>query len=305
MSGKIVLAGATGLIGKPLAAALAGAGHEVVLLVRRSSSGPYRSVLWEGKALGPWQTEFEGAAAVFNLAGRAIDCRWSERNRRKIEASRVESTTAIGEAIAACKTPPPVWVNASAIGFYGDRGDEPVDERSAGGQGFLADVCRYWEKALFSAPTPRTRRVALRTGVVMSPKGGAFPALRLLSRMGLGGPAGKGEQWISPIHIEDLVRMYMAAMEKEWEGPINAVGPKPEKNAEFMMVLRHEVGRDFGLGVPEWMLRFLGGTFGPDESLLLGSTRALPQKAGDLGFTFKFDRVETIFANLLRHAEHG
>lgn len=300
MSGRVILAGATGLIGKPLAAALATAGYEVVLLIRRTTPSPYRTVLWEGKALGPWQAELDGAAAVFNLAGRPVDCRWSERNRRTIESSRVESTRAIGEAIAACATPPPVWINASATGFYGDRGDDTLDERSPVGTGFLADVCRLWERALFSAPTPRTRRVALRTGFVLSNRGGAFPVLRTLARLGLGGPAGRGGQWISPIHIEDLVRMYLAAMGKGWEGSINAVGPRPERNADLMMVLRHEVERDFGLSAPEWALRLVGSTIGPDESLLLGSTRALPQKATDLGFTFKFERVETAFANLLR-----
>ncbi|RYG75323.1 TIGR01777 family protein [bacterium] len=300
MSEKIVLAGATGLIGHPLCDALAGAGYEVVLLVRKPTPSRHRTVLWEGKALGPWQGELDGAAAVFNLAGRSVNCRWNERNRRAIELSRTESTTAIGEAIAACDAPPPVWINASATGYYGDRGEETLSERSSHGTGFLSDVCVQWERALFEAPASRTRRVALRTGVVLANEGGAFPPLRTLARFGLGGSAGSGSQWLSPIHIDDLVRMYVAAMGRGWEGPINAVGPKPERNGDLMMVLRHAVGRSFGVGAPAWALRLIGATVGPDSELLLGSTRAVPSRASALGFEFRFDRVESIFANLLR-----
>ncbi len=303
--GKVVLAGGTGLIGRPLAAALEAAGHEVVLLVRRESpqgseAARYRQVLWEGRALGPWQAELDGARAVYNLAGRSVSCKWTPANRRAILDSRVESTRAIGDAALACRRPPEVWINASATGYYGDRGDEAVDERSEPGRGFLADVCRAWEDAIFDHPLRGGGKVALRTGVVLANEGGAFPILRTLAQAFLGGAAGSGGQWMSPIHIDDLVRLYVAAMDGGYEGAVNATMPKPERNRDLMLVLRHRLGRAFGLNAPEWAIRLLGSTLGPDAELALGSTRALPQEALDAGFAFKYGDIEAAFDALLR-----
>lgn len=298
---KVVLSGATGLIGTPLADALAVAGHEIVLLVRREKRDvAHRQVLWEGKALGPWQSELEGAKAVYNLAGRSVNCKWTPENRRQILDSRVESTTAIGDAIAACRTPPEVWVNASATGFYGSRGDEVLDEGSSSGEGFLAEVCRKWEGAMFEHPAQIRAKVALRTGFVLAHGGGAFPILRGLASFFLGGPAGTGDQWYSPIHIEDLVRLYVAAMEGSYDGAVNAVMPKPERNREFMLVLRHQLGRPFGLPAPAWGVRLLGETIGPDASLALDSTRVVPKEALEAGFGFKYPEIDSAFGALLR-----
>ena len=298
---KIVLGGATGLIGTPLADALASAGHEVVLLVRREKAGvAHRQVLWEGKALGPWQTELEGARAVYNLAGRSVSCKWTPENRRQILDSRVESTTAIGDAIAACRTPPEVWVNASAVGYYGSRGDEILEEGSSSGEGFLAEVSRKWEDAILKHPAQVGSKVAMRTGFVLANGGGAFPILRGLASFFLGGPAGTGEQWYSPIHIDDLVRLYVGAMDGTYQGAVNAVAPKPERNRDFMLVLRHRLGRAFGLPAPEWAVRLLGDTIGPDAALALDSTRVLPQEASEAGFTFKYPDIDSAFAALLR-----
>ena len=215
---KLVLPGGAGSLGTHLADAFAADGHEVVVLTRTPRrGGDVRQVAWDGASLGAWVDELDGADAVVNLAGRSVNCRYTPANRREIMRSRVDSTRIVGDAIAACAAPPAVWLQASTATIYAHRYDAPNDDLTGviGGDErdapetwrFSIDVARAWERALDEAPTPRTRMVALRTAIVMSPdRGGAFDVLLSLVRRGLGGRSGNGRQYVSWIHVEDFVR---------------------------------------------------------------------------------------------------
>ena len=249
---KLVIPGGSGQVGNLLTEALAGDGHEIVVLTRSPEAVESASVLqvvWDGKTVGAWAAELEGADAVINLAGRSVNCRYTASNRKAILDSRIDSTRALGEAIAACNDPPHVWLQASTATIYAHRYDAPNDERTGvlGGSEpgvpetwrFSVDVARRWEQALEAARTPRTRKVSLRTAIVMNPQAGsAFDILLSLVRRGLGGASGDGRQYVSWVHHEDFVRAVGWLLEHDLEGPVNVAAPHPLPNAEFMRALR-------------------------------------------------------------------
>ena len=296
---KLVVPGGAGLLGTSLATAFAAEGHEVVVLSRtpRGDAKAVRQVAWDGANLGAWAKELDGADAVINLAGRSVNCRYTPRNRREIMDSRVESTRVVGEAIAACATPPPVWLQASTATIYAHRYDAANDERTGviGGDEpdvpdtwrFSIDVARGWEQALEHAPTPQTRKVALRTAIVMSPdRGGAFDVLLSLVRRGLGGTSGNGRQYVSWIHDADFLRAVRWLLESDLSGPVNVAAPQPLPNAEFMRALREAWGIRIGLPATRWMLE-AGSVFLRTESeLVLKSRRVVPTRLTESGFAF-------------------
>ncbi len=255
---KIVIPGGSGQVGTVLARALGAGGHEVVVLGRGrggQSEGVARHVVWDGRSLGEWAAELEGADAVINLAGRSVNCRYSPENRREIIDSRVESTRVLGQAIRAAARPPRVWLQASTATIYAHRYDAPNDEASGiiGGSepgvpetwNFSIDVATRWERAAAEAdPLPATRRVLMRSAIIMSPDaGGAFEMLLRLVRFGLGGQNGNGRQYVSWIHEVDFVRAVLWLIEHaEIEGVVNLAAPSPLPNAEFMRALRAGVG---------------------------------------------------------------
>jgi hypothetical protein len=230
---KVVIPGGTGQVGSVLARAFQRDGHEVVVLSRSGTTGPWRAVRWDAETLGDWALELEGADAVINLAGRSVNCRYNAANRKTILDSRVKSTTAVGQAIAQARRPPRVWLQASTATIYAHRHDAPNDEAAGilGGAEagapdtwrFSIDVARGWERAADEAQTPQTRRVLLRSAMVMSPDpGGIFDTLLRLVRFGLGGTAGDGRQYISWIHDEDFIRaLYWLIEHEEMAGPVN------------------------------------------------------------------------------------
>lgn len=287
--GKVVVGGAAGFIGKALVRRCREDGDEVVALVRspQTFEAGIRPAIWDGKSPGAWAEELEGARAVVNLAGVPVTLKWTEENRRRIVESRVQSAQAIGEAIRACAKPPKVWVNASAVGFYGDRGDEVLTERSTPGTGFLADVCRRWEAAVEECETPGTRKVWIRTGVVLGRGGGAFEPLAKLTRLFLGGAAGDGAQWMPWIHLEDLVDLYRWCFEADVAGPVNGSAPEPARNRDFLAALRQAAHRPWSPPVPALALSLVGHLFGPDPSVLLDSDRVIPELALSQGFEFR------------------
>jgi uncharacterized protein len=294
---KIVIPGGSGLLGAHLATAFAKEGHEVVVLTRSTRSAAGRHVAWDGSTLGPWAAELDGADAVINLAGRSVNCRYTPANRNAIMDSRVDSTRVVGEAIAACAAPPPVWLQASTATIYAHGYDAPNDERTGvlGGDEpdapetwrFSIDVARAWEKTLDEAPTPRTRKVAMRTAIVMSPdRGGAFGVLLSLVRRGLGGTSGNGRQFVSWIHDRDFVRAVRWLLESDLAGPVNVAAPHPLPNAEFMRALREAWGARVGLPATRWMIE-VGSIFLRTESeLVLKSRRVVPARLAEEGFTF-------------------
>ena len=298
---KIVLPGGTGLIGTMLARAFVRDGHEVTVLGRRPAPGAqWRAIVWTPTAMGPWTTELEGADAVINLAGRSVNCRYTPRNRRQIMDSRVLSTRVVGEAIRRCRKPPRIWLQSSTATIYAHRYDAPNDEETGilDGPGFKApdtwqfgvDVAKAWEKAANEIILPDTRKVLLRTAIVLSPEsGGAFDTLLRLVRYGLGGSAGNGRQFVSWIHDEDVIRaIYWLLAKGSIQGAVILAAPNPVPNEEFMRTLREEWGVRFGIPAPLWLLEVGARLIQTETELILKSRRVIPGVLIKSGFTFIF-----------------
>ncbi|MGV3616736.1 MAG: TIGR01777 family oxidoreductase [Fimbriimonas sp.] len=285
MGEKVIVAGGTGFIGSALIPALGKAGYEVVALVRKEGEVPgARAVKWDGRTLGPWAKELDDAAAVINLAGEPISQRWTPDARKRILDSRLESVHAIGEAVRAFASRPVRWVNASAVGYYGNRGEAPVTEESLPGTGFLAETCVQWEQAVVAAYPSATR---VRVGMVLGRDGGALPVLARLARLGLGGPVGHGRQGVPWIHRDDLVGMMVWLLGlAEPPTVINGVAGSVS-NAELMKEVRRAVGRPFGLPAPAFGVRLLGNTVGPDADLVLEGAFVEPAVARRTGFEYR------------------
>lgn len=297
---KVIIPGGTGQVGTLLARAFHERGDDVVVLSRGQRDAKWRVVNWDAETLGAWAAEFEGADVVINLAGRSVNCRYGAENRRLITESRVNSTKVVGKAIEQASHAPRVWLQASTATIYGHRYDAPNDEATGeiGGSEpnapdtwrFSIDVVTAWERAANEAHTPNTRKVLLRSAIVMSPDtGGAFDILLKLVRFGLGGQAGNGKQFISWIHDRDFIRSVLWLIEHEQlDGPINLSAPSPLSNAEFMRALREAWGVGFGLPATEWMLE-LGAFFLRSETeLILKSRRVVPRRLIESGFVFQF-----------------
>jgi hypothetical protein len=217
--------------------------------------------------------------------------------------SRVRVTKAIAAALAEAADPPAVWVNGSAVGFYGDRGEEILEETASRGNGFLADVCAEWEAALFEPELP-VRRVALRTGVALGPDGGALGPLKRLARLGLGGSAGAGKQWVPWIHLRDLSSMIRwAILTESVSGPLNGCAPEPVRNRDLMRMLRTAVHRPWSPPAPTLAIRALANLGGPDPSLILSSQRAVPRQALEAGFQWGYPNLAGALEHLLASRE--
>lgn len=297
---KIVIPGGSGQVGTVLARALHGDGHEVIVLSRKPGNAPWRTVAWDAKTVGAWAEEIEGADVVINLAGLSVNCRYNAENRRAIIDSRVDSTRAVGEAIARASQQPPVWLQASTATIYAHRYDAPNDEATGilGGSEpnvpdtwrFSIEVAKAWERTLEEAETPHTRKVALRSAMTMSPDpDGIFDVLLGLVRRGLGGQSGDGKQYVSWIHEQDFIRAILWLIENEtFTGPVNLAAPNPLPNAEFMRVLRQAWGTSIGLPATRWMLE-VGAVFLRTETeLILKSRRVVPGRLLEQGFIFQF-----------------
>ncbi|MFC4906695.1 TIGR01777 family oxidoreductase [Actinomadura gamaensis] len=293
---KVVIPGGTGQVGALLDRALTAAGHDVAILTRRPD-GP-REIAWDGRTLGPWADEIDGADVVVNLAGRSVSCRYTPANLQDMMDSRVRSTEVVGAAIARASAPPKVWLQASTATIYAHRFDAPNDEATGEIGGHEPGVPRYWEysvriarnweAAQRRADTPRTRRVALRTAMVMSPdKGGIFAHLLGMVRLGLGGPVAGGAQYVSWIHEHDFVRSVLFLIERDdLDGPVNIAAPNPLPYRAFMRDLREARGVPIGLPSTAWMAELGALALRSDTELLLKSRRVVPGRLADAGFTF-------------------
>lgn len=295
-----MIAGGSGFIGRALIAEFVGAGSEVVVLSRSESrNSEVRTVAWDGRRIGAWARELVGASLVVNLSGASISQVWTDAAKKEILLSRVESTRAIGAALAECERPPPVWINSSAIGFYGDSGPFEVSEASPAGQGFLAETCAAWEAAVDEFDSP-VRKVKMRTGVVLGRGGGALEQLIRLTRLFMGGASGNGRQFISWIHLRDLVALYgWAAREGAIVGPVNAVSPNPVTNEAFMRELRAAVGRPWSPPAPAAFVRLGARLAGTEGELVLISQRVFPQIAEAHDFPFAFPALREALADLV------
>jgi uncharacterized protein (TIGR01777 family) len=294
---KIVIAGGSGQVGSILVRAFAKASRETVVLSRDPSRISGRAVKWDAATVGDWARELDGADVVINLAGRSVNCRYSSKNRKLILDSRVNSTRAIGNAIALASRPPRVWLQASTATIYAHRFDAPNDDVTGvlGGSEpdspstwrFSIDVARAWEQAADNAIVPATRKVLLRSAMIMSPdRGGVFDVLLGLVRRGLGGASGSGRQFVSWIHDQDFVRAIYWLIDHNLSGHVNIASPNPIPNAEFMRAIRQAWGTRVGLPATRWMLE-LGAFFLRTESeLVLKSRRVVPHLLLESGFQF-------------------
>jgi uncharacterized protein (TIGR01777 family) len=288
---KIVIAGASGLVGQKLVPALEKRGHEVVRLVRRTARAK-GEIAWN-PAEGTLETAaLEGVDAVINLSGENVGAgRWTAQRRAAILRSRVDATRTLVVAVQKLNRKPTVFLNASAVGFYGDRGDEILTEASPIGHGFLPEVCLIWETHAEGAARAGIRTVLLRFGIVLSGKGGALAKMLPPFRLGVGGRMGEGAQWMSWVSIDDAVGVIEHALnDPRISGPVNVVGPQNVTNAEFTATLGRVLRRPVWLPLPAGLLKLLFGEMA--EGALLASTKAVPKRLNDTGYVFRHPTLE-------------
>jgi uncharacterized protein len=314
---KIVIPGGSGQVGTVLARAFHHGGHDVVVLSRHPQARPWRVAEWDGATHGSWASDIDGSDAVINLAGRSVNCRYNPANCKEMIDSRVQSTRVVGQAIARASRPPRVWLQASTATIYEHRYDAANDETSGvlGGHEanapdtwrFSVDVARAWEQTFEEATTDRTRKVALRSAMTMSPDaGGVFDTLMSLVTRGLGGRAGDGRQFVSWIHGDDFVRAVRWLINHDdVDGVVNLASPNPLPNAEFMRALRDVSGAPIGLPASRWMLE-IGAVFMRTETeLILKSRRVVPARLLERGFTFTFPIWQDAARDLFRRWRVG
>ena len=297
---KVLVSGASGLIGSALIPLLTTGGHEVVRLVRGAGTRG-QSVQWDPATRTIDAAGLEGADAVVHLAGENIAGRWTPQKKARIHASRVDGTRLLVQALSGLVRPPKVLIAASAIGYYGDRADAVVDENSAPGAGFLADVVRAWEAATQPAAAHGIRVVNLRFGVVLSPAGGALATMLPPFRLGAGGPVGGGEQYMSWVAIDDVIGAILHALTTpELSGPVNVVAPNPATNRQFTRTLGRVLSRPTVIPMPAFAVKLAFGEMG--EALLLSSTRVEPRRLEETGYPFRFPELEGALRHLLGRA---
>lgn len=311
----IVIAGGSGFLGRVLADHFRDR-FEIVILTRspKPETEPgIRKVPWDGRTPGAWAKELEAAAALINLAGRSVDCRYHLRNRRLIMDSRIESTRALGEAVATCKHPPPVWLNASTATIYKHSLDRPMDEATGlvgatpeAKDAFSVDVATAWEKTFFEAAVPAgVRKVALRSAMVLGNyRNSVFPVLRRLARNGLSGTLASGRQFVSWIHQRDFCRAVdWILTHRNLDGCVNLAAPNPLPNAEMMSLVRKHCKALFGIGLPapEWLLEVGAFFLRTETELVIKSRRVIPARLLADGFRFQFEIFEDAVKDLKNH----
>jgi uncharacterized protein (TIGR01777 family) len=311
---RIVLPGGSGQVGTIVARHFQSRGHDVVVFARNAARAPWRIIPWDGTNLNRWTEELENADLVLNLAGRNVNCRYNESNRREIKESRTRTTRLLGEAISRLTHPPKIWMNASTATIYRHALDRPMDEATGeiGGNEpdapsawrFSIDVATSWENEFFAAKAPATRKIALRSAMVMSPdRDGIFDTLLRLVRFGLGGASASGKQFVSWIHDQDFLRSIQYLMDHEdFDGAINIASPNPLPNAEFMADLRKAWGTRIGLPAAAWMLEFGAIFLRSETELILKSRRVIPGRLLSHGFQFDFPAWNDAARNLVQRS---
>lgn len=299
---RILITGATGFIGSRICQVLSEAGHTLTALSRDPASAKFRvpvlrqAFAWEALSGPPPSEAFTNVDAVIHLAGQSIAGRWDEAKKKLLYDSRVLGTRNLVDGMRSLSARPQVLISPSGIGYYGDRGEESVTEDSSPGSDFFSEICIGWERETTRAEELGIRAVSLRISTVLGPGGGALKALLPMFKLGLGGPLGSGRQWWSWIHRDDVVGLILHVLEHEIHGPVNATSPQPVRQREFARTLGKVVRRPAFLLTPAFALRVILGEF---SSGLLGSTRALPKRAEELGYRFRFAALEPALRDVL------
>ncbi len=297
MMSKILVSGVSGPIGAALLPSLKTHGYAITRLVRGAATGKDQISWNPGAPIAP--EAVSGFDAVVHLAGESIVGRWTDEKKRKIRESRVAGTSTLAQALAQAQAKPQVFVCSSAIGYYGDRGNEILNEQSAAGTGFLPDVCREWEAATQAAVRAGIRTVQMRTGVVLSPKGGALGKMLTPFKMGVGGKIGNGQQWMSWIDVQDMVGAIHHILDSKLQGPVNMVAPNPVTNSEFAKTLASVLSRPAIFPVPAFAVKLAFGEMG--ETVLLGSQRVEPAQLVSSGYPFLYSTLRASLENILKH----
>lgn len=289
---KLVIAAGTGFLGQALIAYFKDKTDEIIILTRKPlpHNGNIKYVQWDAKTLTGWEDALNGADALINLAGKSVNCRYTIANKNEILNSRIDSTAVLGKAISQCTNPPKHWLNASTATIYRHSEDKQMDENDGEiGCDFSMNVAKMWERIFFGINTPQTYKTALRTSIVLGNQGGAFPLMKTLAKVGLGGKQGNGRQYISWIHEVDFARAVDFILTEKLTGPVNVTAPCPVKNADFMLGLRKALGIPFGIPQPKWLLNFGAKLIGTETELVLKSRNVVPVRLQKSGFNFQYN----------------
>lgn len=291
---KIVIAGGTGFVGRYLSKRFIDAGYEVIVIARSKSR-----INWDNASL--MTDALDNAAIILNLAGKSVDCRYNEKNKKEIYDSRIDTTRILGEAIRNCKNPPALWINSSTATIYRHAEDRPMTESTGEiGTGFSVNVATSWEKTFFNFNLAKTRQVALRMAIVLGKGGGVIKPLKNLVRFGLGGKQGGGKQMFSWIHIEDLFRVIIFIQEHhELSGVINTSAPDPVNNKTLMQLLRQQMDIKIGIPTPKWLLEMGGVLIKTETELVLKSRWVIPERLLAAGFSFKYPSLDIALADII------
>lgn len=295
---KILLAGGSGFLGQLLSTYFLQQGDELKILTRTPKRP--NEIYWDGRQLGDWISEIEWADAVINLTGKSVDCRYTEKNRQLILNSRIESTAILAKAIATADNPPEIWINSSSATIYvHSESQQMTEDEGIIGDDFSMNICKKWEEEFFKIDLNTTRRVAIRTSIVLGKNAGAYPKLKTLTRLFLGGKQGNGRQFISWIHADDFCRsVHFILHHPEIVGPINLVAPNPETNKNFMSELRKSLKRPFGIGQPIWLLEVGAVIVQTETELLLKSRNVAPERLLEKRFEFLYPTLASALKNL-------
>ncbi|WP_339917065.1 TIGR01777 family oxidoreductase [Yeosuana marina] len=295
----IVIAGGSGFLGQVLEKFLSKKYYTIKILTRYPKKE--NDIYWNAKDLGIWTNELENVNALINLTGKSVDCRYTEKNKKAIYDSRIDSTHILGLAINLCEKPPKIWINSSTATIYKDSYHKEMDEENGEvGNDFSMNIAKSWEQAFYSIINPKTRKIAIRTSIVLGKEGGALVPLKNLTRLGLGGYQGNGNQKVSWIHELDFVRALSFIIDNEnLSGNINLSVPKPTNNKTLMKILRKILNIPFGLNQPIWLLKIGARLIGTETELVLKSRNVIPKKLINNGFLFKFSNLEVALKDLV------
>ena len=294
---KIVIAGGTGFLGNALKNYFEAKGFVVISLSRKRNKD---TIYWNGKNLGEWTKHLEDAEVLINLAGKSVDCRYTDENKAAILNSRIDSTRVLNRAMEQANQKPKVFLNASTATIY-VHAETTINTEENGviGDDFSMNIAKSWEKEFYATEIPNVRKIALRTSIVLGKNGGAFPKLKTITRLGMGGKQGRGDQFISWIHIHDFCKAIDFLINSKLSGSVNITAPNPKANKDFMRDLRKQLSVPTGISQPVWLLELASAIIKTETELLLKSRYVYPQRLLDAGFKFEYERVKECMKELI------